>query len=82
MATIDESIQALDAATQRTILSAAESWAMERYGTEPDQVRLLNNDTAAPQGSVYEIEVSAGGALDQLHLYVQPDGQVEVRMVA
>jgi hypothetical protein len=75
---LETSMQTLDQATQQIIIAAADAWAQERYGAPADKVNLLNTDTTA-QGTAYDIEVSAGGALDQLHLISQPNGEVDIR---
>ena len=75
---LDTSMQTLDEATQQIIIAAADAYAQERYGAPADKVNLLNTATT-PQGTAYDIEVSAAGALDQLHLISQPNGQIDVR---
>ncbi len=76
---LDESMQMLDPTAQQMIIAAANGWTMERYQTEPDQIRLLSSDTTA-QGVAFDIEVSAAGVLDQLHVISQSNGQVDVRL--
>jgi hypothetical protein len=70
-------MQTLDPQTQQIIIAAADAWAQERYGAPADKVNLLNTDTT-PQGTAYDIEVSAAGALDHMHLIAQPDGQIDI----
>lgn len=75
---LETSMQMLDEQTQQIIVAAAEAYAQERYGAPADKVSLLNSeDTAA--GRAYDIEVSAAGALDHLHLISQPNGEINVR---
>ncbi len=75
---LETSMQTLDEQTQQIIIAAAEAYAQERYGAAADKLSLLNTEDT-PQGRAYDVEVSAAGALDHLHLISQPNGEINVR---